>query len=226
LEKYGDRNYGIRDQVPWGKHNPVSYRLKHKTITAKKVNQTSFFPAVVIKDPYTWMDSMCRHHYEAHWSHNKNHCPNLVPATEQEERAVQGDESFKVFVNFNPVGVQYDSLAHLWSEWYKDWFDAEFPRIMLRFEDLVFHTESVITQVCKCAGGNLFDGPFKYIQGSAKGETQMVHRGGNGLVQSMKKYGSVANRVKSFQEKDLEFAEDHLRRDMMETFHYSTPLRK
>ena len=216
---------GIRDQVPWGKHNPVSYRMTHKTTTAKQVDASSFFPAVVIKDPYTWMDSMCRHHYEARWSHNSQHCPNLVPTTSREAMQLGSAETFKVRVKFNPTPKMYDSLVHLWSEWYQDWIDAEFPRLMVRFEDLVFHTESVITQTCHCAGGNMYPGPFKYIQDSAKGETQRVHKGGNGLVKSILKYGFPEKRTTSYEVKDLEYAEDHLKRSIMEMFHYSTPPR-
>ncbi len=223
LEKYGKKSFGIRDQVPWGKHSPVSYRLNNRAkVGAKNVNQTNFFPAVLIKDPYTWMDSMCRHPYEAYWKELNGHCPNLVPTTVQEERALKGAASFKVQVRYSKERIYYDSLAHLWNEWYNDWIDAEFPRLIIRFEDLVFHTESVVTQVCKCAGGNLKNDRFKYTTGSAKGN-KGVHKGGNGLVKSVQKYGSVANRVRSFQDKDLEYAKDHLRSDIMDMFHYNKP---
>jgi len=43
------------------------------------------------------------------------------------------------------------------------------------------------------------------------------------LVKSIQKYGYPANRVKSFQSEDLEYAKDNLSRDVMEMFHYSTP---
>ena len=224
VEKHGRGNFGIRDQVPWGKHSPVGFRQHHMAkMGSQNVNQTSFFPAVVIKDPYTWMDSMCRHPYEAYWMGKKDHCPNLVPTTESEVMELKGEKTYKVWVRYNPDPRYYDSMAHLWSEWYQDWIDAEFPRLMIRFEDLIFHTESVVEQVCSCAGGKAYEGPFKYIQDSAKGDKQSVHKGGNGLVKSIQKYGYPANRVKSFQSEDLEYAKDNLSRDVMEMFHYRTP---
>jgi hypothetical protein len=50
-----------------------------------------------------------------------------------------------------PVSVKYEhnlrhkhkSLAHFWSEWYGEYMDADFPRIMVRFEDLLFYGKEV-----------------------------------------------------------------------------------
>jgi hypothetical protein len=49
-----------------------------------------------------------------------------------------------------PVNVKYEdtsdshlSLAHFWSEWYRLYMDADYPRIIVRFEDLLFYGEEV-----------------------------------------------------------------------------------
>ncbi len=223
VAKYGKGNPGIRDQVPWGKHNPVSSRSHHNAkVGSTNVNHTSFFPAVVIKDPYTWMDSMCHHPYEAYWREEKDRCPNLVPIKEQEVRKLNGKDSYPVRVRYKPNPIRYGSMAHLWNEWYQDWIDVEFPRLLIRFEDLVFHTEAVINQTCSCAGGNMYPGPFKYIQDSAKGNIG-VHKGSNGLVKSIQKYGSPENRLKSFHVEDLKYAKLHLSKNITEMFHYKAP---
>jgi len=39
-------------------------------------------PVVMVRDPYSWMQSMCRHRYSAHWFHPPHHCPNLIPNDE------------------------------------------------------------------------------------------------------------------------------------------------
>jgi len=71
---------GIRWQAPWGKHNtPSTHRLKHvATFWGEGINHTAFFPVVMIKDPYGWMGSQCRHPYQAHWDHKVGNCPNLI----------------------------------------------------------------------------------------------------------------------------------------------------
>lgn len=91
--------------------------------------------------------SMCRHPYEAHWRELPDHCPNLVPTTPQEVRDLNGDKTYRVKVKFNPNITYYDSFADLWSKWYRDWLDVDFPRLMIRFEDLLFHTESVVGEL-------------------------------------------------------------------------------
>lgn len=58
MEKYGNASKGVRWQVPWGKHTPVDdekVRLGRTTKTDKHVDPTNILPAVMVRDPYTWM---------------------------------------------------------------------------------------------------------------------------------------------------------------------------
>lgn len=220
------RNKGMRWQVPWGKHSPVQWRNKHKAPKMEALNQTAFLPAVVIKDPYTWMDSMCRHSYAANWPHFENHCPNLVPITPEEKKKLKNDETFKVNIRYRATNItHHDSLADLWNTWYGDWLDADFPRLIVRFEDLLLHAEKVVGQICECGGGKLnSDKPgveFKYSVDSAKKGT--AHKGSNGLVKSITKYSDKNNRLKSFSTQDLTYAVKAVRNDIMDMFGYAIP---
>ena len=47
-------------QVPWGKHNPVDWRGQHSAQGLEGVDVDGVLPVVVVKDPFTWMRSMCR----------------------------------------------------------------------------------------------------------------------------------------------------------------------
>ena len=47
-------------QVPWGKHNPVDWRGQHAAQGLEGVDVDGVLPVVVVKDPFTWMRSMCR----------------------------------------------------------------------------------------------------------------------------------------------------------------------
>jgi hypothetical protein len=78
---------GIEWQVPWGKHYPVQYRNNHTTKKIRRTNKSllpldSIFTVTVIRDPMTWMQSMCRQSYTAQFDHDDTMCPNVVPYPE------------------------------------------------------------------------------------------------------------------------------------------------
>lgn len=55
-------------QVNWGKHQ--SPRFRHINYITRIVRNNSFiFPVVLVRDPWTWLQSMCRVRYSAHWFH-------------------------------------------------------------------------------------------------------------------------------------------------------------
>ena len=66
-----------------GKHNPITWRNHHEAqvggkMRGEQVPHNDVLPIVMIKDPISWMSSLCRHPYSARWRHYKI-CPNLVP---------------------------------------------------------------------------------------------------------------------------------------------------
>ena len=228
---FGGKNPFIRYQVPWGKHQPVSWRLQHVAPTFEGANQEAFLPGLVIKDPYTWMDSMCRHKYAARWVDFKDHCPNLVPTNNEEKEKIHGEESVTIDVRY-PYGVtHHTSMVDLWNTYYGDWINSDFPKVIVRFEDLLVHAEAVVEKICDCVGGTMepnnggfvIPGPFKYEQESAKTKGGKAHAGSNGLVSSLVKYGTMSNRIKSFKPEDLEYARKELNKDIMAMFKYTDP---
>ena len=166
---------------------------------------------------------MCRHGYAANWRHFEGHCPNLIPITPDEQEKLNNETTVKVNIHYRDTNItHHDSLADLWNTWYGDWIDVDFPRLILRFEDLLFHAEYVLKQVCECAGGQVYNiSDFKYSVGSAK--TGVAHKGSNGLVKSMAKYSNRTKRLKTFTEKDLSYAIKTLRNDIMDSFAYAIP---
>ncbi len=166
---------------------------------------------------------MCRHRYAASWKHFEGHCPNLIPITPDEKAKVNNATTVKVDIFYRKTNVtHHDSLADLWNTWYGNWIDAEFPRLIVRFEDLLFHAEQVLTQVCECAGGKVYNiSDFKYSVGSAK--TGAAHKGSNGLVKSITKYGDKSKRLKSYTKQDLTYAIKTLKNDIMNSFGYDIP---
>ena len=231
LNKYKNGSAGIRFQVPWGKHSPASYRDSHKTKTERSLTERNFMPVVIIKDPYTWMQSLCRHSYTAVWKHKGDHCPNLIPnEVDMSKGFVQNEEhqqhlmtnGIPISIHYNPNTTLYNNMADAWNTWNQEYIDADIPRLVVRFEDLLLHAKSVITDVCHCFGGTLINAThFQYISESAK-KAEHGHAGATkGFAEALLLYTNSSNRIKSFTKEDLVFANSALNQTMMELLSYS-----
>jgi hypothetical protein len=148
---------GMLWQLPWGKHNPESWRLHHMSLSGGNLvpDQNQALPVIVVKDPYSWMGSMCRQEYVMRWSHTQAHCPNLVATTPEELKMIEtfGPEHSIPVLMWYQKDKPFDSLAHVWNDWYGEYHDAvstpskstsaskQYPPIMARYEDLLFHAE-------------------------------------------------------------------------------------
>mmetsp|Transcript_15636 Transcript_15636/g.31761 ORF Transcript_15636/g.31761 Transcript_15636/m.31761 type:complete len:451 (-) Transcript_15636:1303-2655(-) len=230
---------GMALQVPWGKHNPITWRLHHEAqlggvVAGQQVPQTDVLPIVMIKDPITWMSSLCRHPYSARFRH-RHLCPNLVP-DEKDKGKRPGDKTINVIVRFatkhygsdplpgptNKTFVDYDTILDFWSIWYKQYLDADFPRLMIRFEDLLFHAEETITEVCECGGGTM-NSVFRYVEDSAKGQ-KGPHAGSAGFLASLITYGNRTLRMNETltTHADVEYFRTHVDQDLMNIFSYSS----
>jgi hypothetical protein len=228
MEKYGPVNKGIRWQVPWGKHSPPlddDFRKTHKTKKGDNVIEAdNVLPAVTIRDPYVWMQSMCRHQYEAYWPSETGHCPNLVPDERdlKEEPWLKYKRSVPIDVRYSTFNRQHDSLVHFWNEWYEEYLQAPFPRLIIRFEDLIFHARNVVTTVCHCAGGEMTE-EFTYIVNSAKKGTPGVHgkkEDRTSFIDAIIRYGKDTDRLNGFTPDDIEFARRNLNLKLMDLFGY------
>jgi hypothetical protein len=65
----GGRHSHVGWQVNWGKHQ--SPRFRHVNHLDKRMNNENIFPIVLVRDPWTWFQSMCRVRYSAHWFHGR-----------------------------------------------------------------------------------------------------------------------------------------------------------
>jgi len=218
MKKYGNKSRGIRWQVPWGKHAPVGdkeYRESHKTVKDKEVDANEIMPMVTIRDPLIWLKSMCRHKYTAKWIgfQDKENCPNFSM------------KDLKVNVKYDGFIRQYESLLYLWNDYYNEYKNVDIPFLLVRFEDLVFHTEETVTKVCECAGGMRTRKNFKYIVNSAK-KGAAAHGAMNlrtGFVDALVKYGKIEKRYKGFEHaSDLEYVKEHIDQSLMEMMNYKS----
>eukprot|EP00545_Synedropsis_sp_CCMP1620_P005253 CAMPEP_0119029820 /NCGR_PEP_ID=MMETSP1176-20130426/40714_1 /TAXON_ID=265551 /ORGANISM="Synedropsis recta cf, Strain CCMP1620" /LENGTH=451 /DNA_ID=CAMNT_0006986175 /DNA_START=9 /DNA_END=1360 /DNA_ORIENTATION=- len=186
VEKFGrKKGHGMEWQVPWGKHTPAWYRGgAHVKNFIGRIPEENIMVAVMVRHPHDWMSSMCRHGYTAKWNRTARNCPNLY-------------EGNKVTAKFGAGPSAHDSLAHMWNDWNGVYYNATFPRLMVRFEDTIFFPKETSRQVCTCVGGKLMtpkekDGLFHYVIDSAK--TGPGHGPGqkrNGLIDAWIKYGKA-----------------------------------
>eukprot|EP00985_Skeletonema_marinoi_P017022 scaffold9252_cov160-Skeletonema_marinoi.AAC.13 len=202
-------------QAPWGKHSIASNRLKRVALSGEGINQTEFFPFVMIKDPFSWMNSQCHHGYGVtFWNsdYDEKHCPKLI-----RENIRDRDETvpMKLFTG----GKTHDSLLDAYNYWYGEW---EAERLSIRYEDLLFHGKEVSRIACECVGGNVTT-EFQYELGSAKG-SDGGYEGSNGLLKALVQYGNPATRLSGFTDRDLSYARrNNATAKLMEEYAYSYP---
>ena len=164
-----DQNFGVGR----GKHNPPEWRGKHTEPAydtkanprATELALDSILPVVLIKDPLTWMGSMCRHKYKAQGGWLKGDiCPNFFESERSDvwfryTSTKKGTdlkglqlESYQKFMG----GFRgYPSLLHMWRDWYQAYFNYSTPRLMVRYEDLLFNQNQTLHEICACAGGRM-----------------------------------------------------------------------
>lgn len=110
--------------------------------------------------------------------------------------------------------IRYDSLVHVWNEWNREYLEADFPRLMVRFEDQLFHGEKVMQLISNCSGIPLHQ-PYVYQWRESK-----MHGASSNLVSALSKYGNSRGRHTPFDVKDLEYAKSVLDPSLMEIFGY------
>lgn len=120
-------DYGIRWQCPWGKHTPAMFKYNHSAPKNENVTKDDCLPVVTVRNPFDWMSSMCRLPYTAKWDRHERWkpgeiCPHLVHTSDPENAPVE------VVVKLAEQLLRFDSLAHLWNEWYAQYErDATYP---------------------------------------------------------------------------------------------------
>lgn len=226
---------GMLSQVPWAKHKMAIHRDNHTILeTVPKLN---VLPIVLVRDPYFWMQSMCKEGYGVRWDHSSTeHCPNLIPnaydkrrfgkkwARRQQQQQQRNNSSIRVWMGANPqVGPSWDSLVHYWNAWYESYYQTgirdfdNWPRLIIRFEDTLFHPKQVMKAVCQCGGGQLSQSNFQYLLHEAKWNHKQAQ---NNFVTAMVKYGNAEGRYRNMTSEDLAFAKESLNSKLMEAFHY------
>eukprot|EP00934_Nitzschia_sp_Nitz4_P007521 Nitzschia sp. Nitz4//scaffold118_size93875//74617//76434//NITZ4_004800-RA/size93875-augustus-gene-0.46-mRNA-1//1//CDS//3329533760//7511//frame0 len=217
--------------VPWGKHTPASFREEHLTKHDRDVPIDNTLAVVMIRDPYQWAQSMCRHAYAAHWNHTRDHCPNIVPNQDDKARfpELEDSEYVPVHVKYAAVTTEHDSMMHFYNDWYNMYMNATFPRLIVRYEDLIFRGKEVTQAICSCAGGvERNDRPpgFRHVRESAKLGTAAHGKFKTNLIGALIRYGTDEHKADKMSPEDLEAAQAILDPTLMQSFAYEHPNEK
>merc|ERR1712007_321007 len=124
--------------APWGKHQWLHVReLFIRGVRKFKKPMSMILPIAIIKDPYMWLGSMCRHSYMT--NDFRFRMPTRCPWPLNQTSGRAND-------------TRFESLIHLWSRWHGEYLDTTFPRLMVRYEDLLYNPEVLIGILCECLG--------------------------------------------------------------------------
>jgi hypothetical protein len=210
-------------QVPWGKHRDPSVRLIHVAPGMEKVEQRDVLPIVIMRDPLHWMQSMCKSPYAAKWKHTKDHCPNLVPTKEDLKRFKnemrESNNTFPVTVVFSKDQIMtWPSLAHLYSAWYNQYLTADYPHVIVRFEDMLWHAETVLAHIAACLGTKVADDIAHEIAPSKS------HGSGTDFLKAILKSGNRTLRERALTDEDMAYAAIHLDHQLLDVMNYKISL--
>lgn len=175
-----------------------------------------------VNPPFFWT-WQCKNSYAALWKHTRRHCPNLVPTAEDLASLrnlrdpATTEHSFNVSVRYPEYTLQWDSLAHLYSDFYNQYLHADYPRLFVRFEDILVNAPSVLAQIAECTGAPLAP-KFVWQTRSSKN-----HGSGTNFVKAIWKTADRVGRVKSMTPADLDYARRYLDEHLLELFHYHLP---
>lgn len=194
--------------VSWGKHALLKYR-PHQPYKS--------LPLAIVRDPYSWMQSMCKARYRSSWKRDLDDCPNLVVSPEYRDR--YNHSTYPVTVKKTErepnITDTLPSLSDYWSRFYGDYYNATFERVVIRFEDTLLFGEEVIEALSECTQSPRKK-PFEQFVPTAKD-----HGNSTGFLSAIKKLGR--NRDSRLTHLDKGYARLSLRADIMQYFHYSHP---
>jgi hypothetical protein len=187
---------------------------------------------------------MCGSPYSLQWQRNRSHCPNLV-----EEHLLifpsasrLGTKGSQVRITWGRAGIfarTWASLVEMYNEWYMEYVENKIgvSRLVVRFEDLLFHTEYVVNEIRKCVGAtwihianvtenDTFEAKplFQYAALPAKTHPYFAkYKPPSSLISAMIKNGqdpSGKQRVGNMSPDDVEYAVSQFNEDLLRMFHY------
>merc|ERR1712157_537046 len=94
------------------------------------------------------------------------------------------------------------SIIDLWNDYYtnlaSELKQAKRKYLMVRLEDILFYTTSLMTKICTCSGGNMYKQFYFIDPVRVKGDSLDIPFDDN-ILAALKRFGSFSTRNKIFQ---------------------------
>jgi hypothetical protein len=103
----------------------------------------------------------------------------------------------------------------MWSQWYHEYWVADFPRLIIRYEDMLLHADYVMRKILECAGVQPAEDRFVYHLTPSKKHGKPVD-----FVSAIFKNTQVQSRYNYMTSADIQYARQHLDAELMDAFHY------
>lgn len=161
-----------------------------------------------MKDPLTWHKSMCRMPYAVRFNGGMRGCRSTLATS---ENTVNWQEN---------CSYRYPSLIHLWSEWHREYVAMRLPRLMVRYEDLLFDGQNTVGALCDCFGGKRTR-QFRIPSGPVK--TARSHSPASDLSTALKR-SNWSNRLDGLRSADVKYFRTHADNAILRYFGYSVPM--
>lgn len=158
---------------------------------------------------------MCRHPYAAQWAHNISNCPLLWhPDVE---------DANPVYVRYKEHQQRHEHLPGFYNDFYHQYLEADFPRVIVRYEDLLFFGKNVTETLCECGGGVPREDEFVFPLDSSKAGFQGHGSERTNLYDALVRYGNDEGRTKSLTDRDLEYSKKWFDPALLKMFNYRHP---
>lgn len=190
-------------QVPWGKHEFANTSRNRTAPGYTSIDKNKGLTVVVTKNPYEWTKSMCRNPYIVQWNTKRKYCPDLSSTV--------------------TAWKTHQNIIHFWNDWHSMYLNENvfpYPKVIIRYEDLVTRPKETISSICNCAGGKL-KAPFRYIAESSKIGTG--HNSKTGMFEAWSKLLLSTEARAGLSVDDFRIAKESLDSDLMTLFKFSHP---
>ena len=173
---------------------------------------------VLIKDPLTWLQSICNSKYGLQINHN---CRHIGDSSLRAMDRLVMDPNEKWDVN----DIEYQSLVNYWNDWYNAYYtdsaNGDFPIYFVRFEDMLYDTVSVVSDICQCVGGKMKHSAdqFEYIRGTAKAHGKSKTR-----MRAQVIYANPQQRYRKYHYQDLLYINATVNHTLVKAFGYDLNL--
>ena len=139
------------DRVPWGKHTLPQYKWNVTDAHLEQEDKELVLPVVLVRDPYRWFQSLCKASYEVYWNERPLQGSPDCPALSRSGNLTYTSPASHGIID------RFSNLAEIWTTFYQQYWDADYPRLFIRYEDTLYHAETVLRTVAQCAGQPIRD---------------------------------------------------------------------